>query len=162
MPKVVSRSAVSSSTDGMIYCNIFCQQALNALILGYFLQLNQPLRPRPLYVSTLVIDKSLATLPRRKTDRSIIMRTQDCESGKARVFKLNAIPDEPILLERQGGHERQYRFNCSRCNLTIGYQCSPPPVKSAAYFYILPGALTQHQGQIPQGALDEDMMLKQS
>ncbi|KAG6911216.1 hypothetical protein DXG01_003083 [Tephrocybe rancida] len=148
MPKVVSRSAVSSSTDDCI-CGEFI----------------------------LVIDKSLATLPRRKTDNSIIMRTQDSDAGKARVFKLNAVSGDPILLERcahsfllaanvladmeglgtrPGGHERQYRFNCPRCNLAVGYQSLPPAVKSAPFFYILAGALTQHQGQVPQGALDED------
>lgn len=77
------------------------------------------------------------------------MRSQDSDSGeKARVFKLNANPGEPILLERcvsrskrpfsrphpsstaftlttlwhhrQGGHERQFRFHCPRCTLPIG------------------------------------------
>jgi hypothetical protein len=48
----------------------------------------------------LVIDKSLATLPRRKTDNSIIIRSADSQAGKARVFKLNAVAEEPILLER--------------------------------------------------------------
>jgi hypothetical protein len=88
----------------------------------------------------LVIDKSLATLPRRKTDGAIIVRSQDSDDGKARVFKLNANAGEPILLERfgffalrhhkpcaklvveyrQGGHERQFRFHCPRCTLPIG------------------------------------------
>ncbi|KAG5342503.1 hypothetical protein C0989_000631 [Termitomyces sp. Mn162] len=57
----------------------------------------------------LVIDKSLATLPRRKTDKAIIMRTQDSEAGNARVFKLNAVPDDPILLSRCA--HRPYRKN---------------------------------------------------
>jgi len=48
----------------------------------------------------LVIDKSLATLPRRKTDNAIIIRSQDSGSDKARVFKLNAVAEDPILLER--------------------------------------------------------------
>ena len=48
----------------------------------------------------LVIDKSLATLPRRKTDNAIIVRSQDADAGKARVFKLNAVAEDPILLER--------------------------------------------------------------
>jgi hypothetical protein len=50
--------------------------------------------------SQLVIDKSLATLPRRKTDNAIIIRSQDSDLGKARVFKLNAVAEESILLER--------------------------------------------------------------
>lgn len=47
-----------------------------------------------------MIDKSLATLPRRKTDGAIIIRSQDSDDGKARVFKLNANAGEPVLLER--------------------------------------------------------------
>ncbi|KAG5724974.1 UPF0428 like protein [Termitomyces sp. T112] len=140
MPKVISRSAVSSSTDAQPTPSSAAALRVYYCICGEFI---------------LVIDKSLATLPRRKTDKAIIMRTQDSEAGNARVFKLNAVPDDPILLSRQGGYEPQYRFNCPRCNLAVGYQSSPPPVKSAPFFYILPGALTQNQGQIPQGALDE-------
>ena len=55
---------------------------------------------RLLMDSQLVIDKSLATLPRRKTDGAIIIRSKDSEDGKARVFKLNANAGEPVLLER--------------------------------------------------------------
>ncbi|KAG6830829.1 hypothetical protein H0H92_014481 [Tricholoma furcatifolium] len=140
MPKVVSRSAVSSSIDAKPTESSAAALRVYYCICGEFI---------------LVIDKSLATLPRRKTDNAIIMRTQDSKEAKARVFKLNAVSGDPILLERQGGHERQYRFNCPRCNLTVGYQSSPPPVKSAPFFYILHGALTQNQGQIPPGALEE-------
>ncbi|GLB33935.1 putative RNA splicing protein [Lyophyllum shimeji] len=142
MPKVVSRSAVSSSTDVQPTASSAADLRVYYCICGEFI---------------LVIDKSLATLPRRKTDNAIIMRTQDSDAGNARVFKLNAVAGEPILLERQGGHECQYRFHCPRCSLPIGYQSSPPPVKSAPFFYILAGALTQHQGQIPPGALDEEL-----
>jgi len=48
----------------------------------------------------LVIDKTLASLPRRKTDNAIIIRSQDTDDSRARVFKLNAVAEEPILLER--------------------------------------------------------------
>lgn len=61
---------------------------------------------------------------------------------------------------RSGGHERQYRFSCPRCNLLVGYQSSPPPVKSAPYLYILKGALTPVQGQVPKDAFDlEDAVM---
>ena len=56
--------------------------------------------------------------------------------------------------DRPGGHEKQYRFHCPRCSLKIGYQSSPPPVKTADFLYILSGALTQMQGQIPPDAFD--------
>jgi hypothetical protein len=49
----------------------------------------------------LVIDKNIASLPRRQTDEAIIIRSQDSDEGKARVFKLNATTSsDPILLER--------------------------------------------------------------
>jgi hypothetical protein len=38
--------------------------------------------------------------------------------------------------------------------LPIGYQSTPPPTKSAPYVYILSGALTPVQGQIPRDAFD--------
>lgn len=55
---------------------------------------------------------------------------------------------------RKDGHERQYRFLCPRCSLPIGYQTNPPPAKSAPYIYILSGALTLLQGQVPPDAFD--------
>ena len=47
-----------------------------------------------------MIDKSLAALPRRKTDNAIIVRAQDNGSDRARVFKLNAKAGDAVLLER--------------------------------------------------------------
>ncbi|KIM90923.1 hypothetical protein PILCRDRAFT_811418 [Piloderma croceum F 1598] len=139
MPKVVSRSAVSSSTDAQPTASSAAALKVYYCICGEFI---------------LVIDKSLATLPRRKTDGAIIIRSQDSDDGKARVFKLNANAGEPVLLERQGGHERQFRFHCPRCTLPIGYQSTPPPAKSGPFMYIAVGALTQMQGQVPQDAFD--------
>ncbi|KAF9451659.1 hypothetical protein P691DRAFT_723704 [Macrolepiota fuliginosa MF-IS2] len=140
MPKVVSRSAVSSSSDAQPTASSTAALRVYYCICGEFI---------------LVIDTSLATLPRRQTDNAIIIRTQDDDTGKAKTFKLNAtISDHPILLERESGHERQYRFLCPRCSLPIGYQVSPPPVKSAPYLYILSGALSQLQGKVPPDAFD--------
>ncbi|PPR07216.1 hypothetical protein CVT26_012649 [Gymnopilus dilepis] len=139
MPKVVSRSAVSSSTDAQPTASSAASLRVYYCICGEFI---------------LVIDKSLATLPRRKTDNAIIIRSQDSNTAKARVFKLNAVAEEPIILQRAGGHERQYRLHCPRCSLKIGYQTAPPPVKNAPFLYVLPGALTQMQGQLPTDAFD--------
>ena len=47
-----------------------------------------------------MIDKNLASLPRRKTDEAVIIRSQDTETDKARIFKLNATPSDPVLVER--------------------------------------------------------------
>ncbi|TFK75787.1 hypothetical protein BDN72DRAFT_831221 [Pluteus cervinus] len=139
MPKVVSRSAVSSSTDAQPTASSAANLRVYYCICGEFI---------------LVIDKSLAALPRRKTDNAIIIRSQDNDAGKARVFKLNATPVDPILVEREGGHERQYGFHCPRCSLPIGYQSTPPPAKSAPFVYILAGSLTQIQGQLPPDAFE--------
>ncbi|THV08420.1 hypothetical protein K435DRAFT_771927 [Dendrothele bispora CBS 962.96] len=139
MPKVVSRSAVSSSTDAQPTASSAAALRVYYCICGEFI---------------LVLDASLSALPRRKTDKAFIIRCQDGDSAKARVFKLNAVSGDPILLEREGGHEHQYRFLCPRCTLPIGYQSTPPPAKSGQFLYVLPGALTQMQGQVPQGAFD--------
>lgn len=63
---------------------------------------------------------------------------------------------------RQGGHEKEYRWRCSRCTLFIGYQSTPPPVKNAPFVYILKGALTEAQGQIPADAFEGDETPQQS
>ncbi|KZT74304.1 hypothetical protein DAEQUDRAFT_748272 [Daedalea quercina L-15889] len=143
MPKVVSRSAVSSSTDAQPTASSIAALRVYYCICGEFI---------------LVMDKSLASLPRRKTDGAVVIRCQDAELGKARVFKLNATPKEPVLVERANGYERQYRFQCPRCTLPVAYQTTPPPVKSGPYLYVLKGALSQIQGQVPTDAfVDEEL-----
>ncbi|PCH41127.1 hypothetical protein WOLCODRAFT_137206 [Wolfiporia cocos MD-104 SS10] len=145
MPKVVSRSAVSSSTDARPTASSVAALRVYYCICGEFI---------------LVIDKSLTSLPRRKTDDAVVIRCQDSELGKARVFKLNATEQEPLLVERPNGHERQYRFHCPRCNLPVAYQTTPPPVKSAPFLYIFKGALSQIQGQVPPDAFEDEQLLQ--
>lgn len=99
----------------------------------------------------LVIDRNLSTLPRRKTDNAIIIRSQDTPTTKARIFKLNATSGPPIFIQRDGGHERQWKFHCPRCTLPVGYQVTPPPAKGQ-FLYINRGSLTQHQGEVPADA----------
>ncbi|KAI0307302.1 hypothetical protein B0F90DRAFT_1687140 [Multifurca ochricompacta] len=140
MPKVVSRSAVSSSADARPTASSAAALRVYYCICGEFI---------------LVIDATLSSLPRRQTDGAIIVRSQVKDSAKARAFKLNALPCEPILIERaQGGHERQYRFRCPRCTLPVAYQPNPPPTTAGPFLYILKGALTQVQGQLPPEAFD--------
>ncbi|KAH8118361.1 hypothetical protein DFH11DRAFT_666011 [Phellopilus nigrolimitatus] len=147
MPKIVSRSAVSTSTEAQPTKSSTASLRVYYCICGEFI---------------LVIDKLLTTLPRRKSDKSIVVRSQDSGTTKARVFKLNASSSEPILLEREGGYERQYRFSCPRCTLPIGYQMTPPPAKSGPFLYILSGALTQVQGQVPADAFELDVKTEES
>ncbi|KAJ7638971.1 hypothetical protein FB45DRAFT_904399 [Roridomyces roridus] len=137
MPKVISRSTVSTSSSRPAAADVDLR--VYYCICGEFI---------------LVIDKTLASLPRRKTDGAIILRAQDTETHKACVFKLNAVAGEAVLLEREGGHERQFRFHCPRCALPIGYQSTPPPAKSGPFVYILAGALSQVQGQTPADAFE--------
>ncbi|KAF7301799.1 hypothetical protein MIND_00745600 [Mycena indigotica] len=140
MPKVVSKSQVSSSIDAKPTPSSAATLRVYYCICGEF---------------NLVIDKTLAALPRRQTDGATIVQTQDNELGAARVFKLNAKPNsEPVLLKRPEGYERRYSFACPRCTLPIAYQTAPPPVKSNPYLYILSGALSQAQGQIPLDAFE--------
>ncbi|EIW82087.1 hypothetical protein CONPUDRAFT_122613 [Coniophora puteana RWD-64-598 SS2] len=141
MPKVVSRSAVSSSADAQPTASATAALKVYYCICGEFI---------------LVIDKALSTLPRRQTDNAHIVQCQDNEFGKAKVFKLNAQNAVPELIERQGGHERQWRFCCPRCNLLVAYQSTPPPIKSGSYLYIPKGALSQVQGQISREAFESD------
>ncbi|KAL0949415.1 hypothetical protein HGRIS_009476 [Hohenbuehelia grisea] len=139
MPKVVSRSAVSSSTDAKPTASSATALRVYYCICGEFI---------------LVVDKSLTSLPRRPEDKAIVVRSQDGDGTNARAFKLNANYKDPILLERQNGHERQYRFHCPRCTLPIGYQSTPPPASASPFIYILPGALTQIQGRLPPDAFE--------
>jgi len=145
MPKVVSRSAVSSSTDARPTASAAAALRVYYCICGEFI---------------LVIERSLSALPKRQTDGATIIRCQDSGTENAIVLKLNAISTDPVLVERPEGHERQYRFSCPRCNLLVGYQTTPPPVKSGPYLYILRGALTQMQGQVPKDAFDGEAALQ--
>ncbi|KAI0723207.1 hypothetical protein C8Q76DRAFT_722065 [Earliella scabrosa] len=147
MPKVVSRSAVSSSTDARPTASSTAALRVYYCICGEFI---------------LVIDKSLTALPRRQTDGAIVIRCQDTQDAKARVFKLNATVKEPVLIERQGGHEKQYRFHCPRCALPVAYQATPPPPKSGPFLYILKGALSQLQGQVPPDAFEDERLLTEN
>ncbi|KAG8694072.1 hypothetical protein FRC08_008726 [Ceratobasidium sp. 394] len=144
MPKIVSRSAISSSIDAPPTSSASAALRVYYCLCGEFI---------------LVIDKSLASLPRRKTDGAIIVRCQDTPTAKARVFKLNVnVSPQPVMLERktESGylHERQYRFNCTRCDLMIGYQSTPAPTKTGPFVYILWGAVSQVQGQCPPEAFE--------
>ena len=47
-----------------------------------------------------MIDAALSSLPRRQTDGAVIVRSQDKDGAKAKAFKLNAQPRDPILIER--------------------------------------------------------------
>lgn len=67
--------------------------------------------------NALIIDAALESLPTRKTDRSAVIE------DKAHMYRLLLEKGEHKLIKRSGGFERQFRLNCSKCDLPIAYQC---------------------------------------
>ncbi|EJD53710.1 hypothetical protein AURDEDRAFT_110482 [Auricularia subglabra TFB-10046 SS5] len=143
MPKVISRSIASTSTDAKPTASSVAALKVLYCICGEFI---------------LVIDKNLALLPRRRTDDASILRAQDGRHPDERkaVFKLNVTHAErAVLLQRADGKlEREHSFSCPRCALPIGY--TNEPMKDAPFVYIHKGALTQVQGQVPVDAFEGD------
>jgi hypothetical protein len=45
--------------------------------------------------------------------------------------------------------EPQHALLCPRCTTPIGYQPTPPPVKSGAFLYLQYGGMTESQGTVP-------------
>eukprot|EP00927_Polykrikos_kofoidii_P085556 TRINITY_DN9338_c0_g2_i1.p2 TRINITY_DN9338_c0_g2~~TRINITY_DN9338_c0_g2_i1.p2 ORF type:complete len:198 (-),score=54.11 TRINITY_DN9338_c0_g2_i1:110-703(-) len=75
-------------------------------------------------------DADVKGMPRRSTDKAIAL-------DEATFFhKKYANFGEKILLRRQNGVEKQYRFYCRQCRQPLGYRCSPPAETSKfSYFY---------------------------
>ncbi|WFD32383.1 hypothetical protein MSPP1_003428 [Malassezia sp. CBS 17886] len=102
----------------------------------------------------LVCDKPLETLPERPVDRARVLRCFDSVEDAhgvrrtADIYKISATQGKGLMLELpDGGLERQYDFRCTRCGLPLGYEHTPPPLKSGGKFtFLLPGALTRKQG----------------
>ncbi|SAM82824.1 uncharacterized protein UBRO_04896 [Ustilago bromivora] len=118
----------------------------------------------------LVCDRTLASLPLRPLDNSRVLRCLDSppysttgapqKVRKARAFKVSASQGEAKLIKRPDGTvEKQYPFNCSRCKLQLGYEHTPPPLKSGGRFtFVLRGALTDRQGVPPLDTFLEDLL----
>lgn len=102
----------------------------------------------------LVSDRPLSSLALRPLDNARILRCLDSppysitgapqKVRKARTFKVSASQGQAKFIQRPDGSlEKQYPFHCSRCNLELGYEHTPPPLKSGGRFtFVLPGALT--------------------
>ncbi|KAI3620709.1 hypothetical protein CBS9595_002676 [Malassezia furfur] len=110
----------------------------------------------------LVCNKALELLPERPFDKSRVLRCMDAEKPdgqllRAHVYKISASQGEGQMVRRDDGRlEQQYDFLCTRCGLPIGYEHTPPPIKSGGkYTFIFKGALTRKQGQIPPDALQD-------
>eukprot|EP00656_Telonema_subtile_P044512 TRINITY_DN50761_c0_g1_i1.p1 TRINITY_DN50761_c0_g1~~TRINITY_DN50761_c0_g1_i1.p1 ORF type:complete len:244 (+),score=55.65 TRINITY_DN50761_c0_g1_i1:149-880(+) len=74
-----------------------------------------------LYCGTraMVVDGDITKLPTRKTDNAIVIETEK------HTYKVMLEKGEHKLIKRTGGFERQYRMNCSKCQLPITYQSQP-------------------------------------
>merc|ERR1711957_591211 len=81
-------------------------------------------------------DADCNTMPRRKTDKAIALE-------EAMYFhKKYANFGERILLRRQNGVERQYRFYCIQCRQPLGYRPNPP-AETCKYTYFYDKALVK-------------------
>ncbi|KZO97991.1 hypothetical protein CALVIDRAFT_49780 [Calocera viscosa TUFC12733] len=134
MPKVVSRSAASSSNagtgaDGQPLRVYYC-------LCGEFI---------------LVSDKRLSVFPQRKTDDAYVMRSK---GPGAPIFKFNVNEGGRVFVKRPTGLELQYRFLCPRCELLVAYQTQSAPIGQADYMYCVYGALSELQGRPGEPAFE--------
>lgn len=98
----------------------------------------------------LVCHTPLHQVPRRPMDQAYVLRCldspEDTEGRRkhAHIYKIHASQGpSQIILRPDGRVERQYVFHCTRCNLPVGYEHTPPPLKSGGKFtFLYPGALT--------------------
>ncbi|CEH16700.1 Uncharacterized conserved protein [Ceraceosorus bombacis] len=144
MPKIISRSVISASAPDD---DTFLPSSLKSYycLCGEFI---------------LVLDGDLRSCPTRPLDGSYCLNVNSTTDSNGRLrngrtFKVNArqagatggkAPESPFV-------ERQYRFECPRCSLCVGYENTPPPLKSGRFTYILKGALSDVQGRPPKDAL---------
>ncbi|ORE03454.1 hypothetical protein BCV72DRAFT_308208 [Rhizopus microsporus var. microsporus] len=132
MPKIISSSVVSSSYNAPQQ-----QEQSSKTLYVYYCLCSEFI---------LVIDADLRQLPTRRTDNAIIV------SNIRRTYKLSAEAGDCVLLKRRNGYEKQYRYQCPRCELTVAYEMNEHR-KSGPYTYILEGALTDVQGKVPANAI---------
>jgi hypothetical protein len=75
----------------------------------------------------VVLEKSLDALPRRPSDNAFVLRNKVANGKPKTTYRWNARPDKkPVLIKRDTGIERIFRFRCTRCDLPIGYETSDP------------------------------------
>jgi len=77
-------------------------------------------------------------LPRRRTDKAIAMEES------VHFHKKYANFGERILLRRQNGVEKQYRFYCRQCRQPLGYRPNPPR-ETSKFTYFFDKALVSEQ-----------------
>jgi len=77
----------------------------------------------------IVIDADVTKLPTRKTDSANVVETDK------HTYRLLLAKGEHKLIKRAGGYERQYRMNCTKCELPVTYQSQP---ENPSRIFILP------------------------
>mmetsp|Transcript_122262 Transcript_122262/g.346627 ORF Transcript_122262/g.346627 Transcript_122262/m.346627 type:complete len:206 (+) Transcript_122262:85-702(+) len=77
-------------------------------------------------------------LPRRSTDKAMALEEA------LHFHKKYANFGERILLRRQNGVEKQYRFYCRQCRQPLGYRPSPP-TETSRFTYFYDNALVSEQ-----------------
>jgi len=133
MPRVVSRSAVSTSNNAVSSSSSRPLRVFYCLC-GEFI---------------LVLDRPLARLPQRQTDDAYVLRTR---GNGAPVYKFNVADVGTVFVRRSAGLEYQHRFGCPRCQLLVAYQTSASPIGKADYVYVVYGALSEMQGRVGDAA----------
>merc|ERR1712137_355565 len=85
-------------------------------------------------------DADIPKLPKRSTDKAFVMDEATHFTKKYTNF------GEEILLRRQNGVEKQYRFYCKQCRQPLGYRPSPPS-ETSKYTYFYKDALVSEQSR---------------
>jgi len=88
-----------------------------------------------LYCGTraMVIDADLSKLPKRNTDGAHVI------VGENHTYRLLLQKGEHKLIKRAAGYERQFRMNCSKCDLPITYQNER---EDAPNVFVIPNSLS--------------------
>ncbi|KAJ1979434.1 hypothetical protein H4R34_002831 [Dimargaris verticillata] len=91
----------------------------------------------------LILERPLAEFPQRATDQAYII------NNATNMYKWNVKKGTEAIVKRESGYEKQLRFGCPRCELTVGYNASGDSF-AGDYTYIIADALTAEQGVIPE------------
>ncbi|KAL6049143.1 Nipped-B-like protein B [Balamuthia mandrillaris] len=128
MPKIISRgTSVSSGRD-----TTFTDQTVQI----YYCVCN---------AHCLSLDTPLEKLPQRRTDGAYVLIKADHQYS-LKVMKLGS-----VVLKRDQGYERQWRYGCTQCQLPICY-LSKEDVDDITY--LMQGSLHRHEYQKPGGGAD--------
>ncbi|RKO89177.1 hypothetical protein BDK51DRAFT_53248 [Blyttiomyces helicus] len=124
MPKIVSSSTISASTDLaaeknlLIYYCVYC---------GEFLMVLEKAGGSVTYQGAGLVDSF--GLPRRKTDNAYIVNEEK------RTYRFNMETGPTKIVKRDDGYEKQHRMHCPRCKLFVAYD------QKRGFTYVLDGAV---------------------